>query len=203
MPCWNEPTVFTVELMCKWSWLLNSVYWWCEEWVALYLYSLHMLSWHVWGQLYSEQFITKKRSTWILHKIGKKLNLPSIQIKLSIQRRCVPFQIFCYARTAVELDSTMSIPIMVLSDWNIIFRQSMSKWLREKRNENSKKWAGRIGTYGMVPANTVSASTSCTCKSILSFVEEYIYKSLKKVCLTRGCVAKINYLIQNVYRIIF
>jgi hypothetical protein len=40
-----------------------------------------------------------------------------------------------------------------------------------KKNENSKIWAGRIGTYGMVPANTASASTSCTCKIVLSFFE--------------------------------
>jgi hypothetical protein len=30
-----------------------------------------------------------------------------------------------------------------------------------------------------------------------------VYKSLKKVCLTRGGMAKMNYLMQNVYRIIF
>jgi hypothetical protein len=43
-----------------------------------------------------------------------------------------------------------------------------------KKNENSKIWAGRIGTYGMVPANTASASTSCNCKNVLSFIEECV-----------------------------
>jgi hypothetical protein len=50
----------------------------------------------------------------------------------------------------------------------------VSKWLRGKRNENSKIWTDRIGTYAMVSANTASASASCTCKNILSFVEECI-----------------------------
>jgi hypothetical protein len=43
-----------------------------------------------------------------------------------------------------------------------------------KKNENSKIWAVRIGTYKIVPANTACPSTSCTCKNILSFVEECI-----------------------------
>ena len=33
----------------------------------------NMLSWHVWGQLYLEQFIIEKISTWIVHKIAKKM----------------------------------------------------------------------------------------------------------------------------------
>jgi len=36
-----------------------------------------------------------------------------------------------------------------------------------------------------------------------SLLLKNVYKSLKKVCLTRGCMAKMNYLMQNVYRIIF
>jgi len=71
-----------------------------------------------------------------------------------------------------------------------------------KINENSKIWVVRIGTYRIVPANTACPSTSCTCKNILSFLKN-ICKSLKKVCLTRGCMANMNYLMQNVYRIIF
>ena len=38
----------------------------------------------------------------------------------------------------------------------------MNGW--EKKDDNSKIWADRIGTYRMVPANTASSSTSCTCK---------------------------------------
>jgi hypothetical protein len=73
---------------------------------------------------------------------------------------------------------------------------------RKKKNENSKyglvelvlmEWFQQIQPLH-IPAVLV--------KMYCLFLKN-VYKSLKKVCLTRDCMAKMNYLMQNVYRIIF
>ena len=191
-----------MELKWKWSWLFTSIYWWCEEWVALYLYSLHTLSWHVWRQLYLSSSLLKKDQHEYYIKSAKKRNLRSTPIKLSIQNKVhATWNVLscknCWRTWHYSVNSNY-----VLSDWNIIFRQSVSKWMRGKKMKTAK-----YGLLELVLTKLFQQIQPVHLPAVLvkiyCLLLKNVYKSLKKVRLTRSCMAKTNYLMQYVYRIIF